>query len=350
MAPTFSTLNPMLFSHAYYKANIPQDVFSSIMTYAGVVPLLRLASTSRCMWLMTNRELRVRQREILYPYFPEASVPDFLMLMREHDILITGGTALQFMDPCFVSNDLDLLLACPYLDVDHIKSFTDLISFIVPLGYTLTPAILDHVDDYQGENLVFTYLHEQTGKKIDVIISLETTSPACSIFKYHSSMVMNYITADGLYIAYPLLLEKRLFIINIEGSHQRPWTQKVQLVFDKYHDRGFQPIVSDTDLGNTFCQHSCGRSTSCPHTHRSCIDNRGCAHVFNAPFCSCIKRCIRSVGGRTPFWTVGGQCPFGDGEMSFRRIVSTELINEVVDSNCELFTTDAITVPCSPSN
>lgn len=314
---------------------MPLEIFSTIISFASIIPLIRLASTCKCARYLTTLEIQRRQRSILYPYVPRTSLVDFLSIMRKHNIIIGGGTALQFMDPCFISNDLDLLVACP--KDDRLQSLATLKSFIESFGYEHVPYSEDHVNEYDGEHMVQMFHNSDTGRKIDIIVVLDTTSPTSAIFRFHSTIVMNYITADGLYVAYPLLLEKRLFLLNFEGSFSRPWPSKMQRVLDKYCDRGFNPVLCDSDL-TSFGPHSCGRSTSCAHTYRSCIDNRGCAYVFNTHFCPCSRRSLQSVGGRTPSWCIGGHCMFGDGVSSYRKYVSVEHINRHMDFTCKYFT------------
>jgi len=77
-----------------------------------------------------------------------------------------------------------------------------------------------------------TKLRSPDGKKVDVLES-NYTSPVSSIAMFHSSIVMNLISADHIISLYPKLsLEKHAML-------QRDAAQRNQAWMSRYIDRGF---------------------------------------------------------------------------------------------------------------
>ncbi|KAI6110989.1 hypothetical protein EDD17DRAFT_1448916, partial [Pisolithus thermaeus] len=73
--------------------------------------------------------------------------------------------------------------------------------------------------------------------KIDVVVS--RTSPALSsIFQFHSTVTMNFVSADTLFCAYPRLILRRLSMLNAGPLYHSTVTSRVIAALQKYLSRG----------------------------------------------------------------------------------------------------------------
>ncbi|KAJ7024541.1 hypothetical protein C8F04DRAFT_918072, partial [Mycena alexandri] len=104
------------------------------------------------------------------------------------------------------------------------------------------------------------------------IMVVKGENAAIAIFQFHSTIVMNFLSANGLYCAYPTLTLSNLAIPNRPIMRRELGAvQRCRDCFEKYRGRG---VIYETDArafpghGN----HICFVDAECPMTIRSTKD------------------------------------------------------------------------------
>lgn len=85
-------------------------------------------------------------------------------------------------------------------------------------------------------------------RKIDVIESAERLAIA-SIVHFHSTLVMNYLTADSLVLLYPRLTLERYWVVQDNVPQQNTWAPR-------YEGRNYQILV-DAGVSPRYCNLFC---------------------------------------------------------------------------------------------
>lgn len=117
---------------------------------------------------------------------------------------------------------------------------------------------------------------------------------------------MNFISAYGVYSAYPTLTSQCRGLKNCyELAHNGQSDQSVQTCLDKYAQRGYE-IADDLSRWSEFDGHICTSTGSCPTTDRYLDDRHAYFHLFgkalpatkpNRVFNAGVDRCVWSLAG-----------------------------------------------------
>ncbi|KIK22655.1 hypothetical protein PISMIDRAFT_38354, partial [Pisolithus microcarpus 441] len=130
-------------------------------------------------------------------------------MLRTCDAVISGSTALHLLLPksgtAWTPKDLDLYVP--------LRTSAVLLARLESEGYGI---ISQHPADV--EHYSYSHVHEvvvvgKGERKIDVIIS-KTSTALSPIFQFHSTAVMNFISADTIFCTYPRLTLERLSMVN----------------------------------------------------------------------------------------------------------------------------------------
>ncbi|KAH6871008.1 hypothetical protein BKA70DRAFT_1578506 [Coprinopsis sp. MPI-PUGE-AT-0042] len=108
------------------------------------------------------------------------------------------------------------------------------------------------------------------------IITVAGDDPRAAIFLFHSTVVMNYMDATSITIAYPSLTVRGLALTNEWSTKPSP---KRLDCLDKYINRGVTFFSSCRELPPP-C-HQCGVSAECYRSDRYIDDGRSLRFVFN---------------------------------------------------------------------
>ncbi|KZO91138.1 hypothetical protein CALVIDRAFT_457832, partial [Calocera viscosa TUFC12733] len=144
----------------------------------------------------------------------------FRRLMLLSGALISGSQALQLLlRVTYIGSDLDVYVHREYHDL--------LEAFLLHEGYQ----ILDHVPQmYVPGRKIW-----RDEKKVQLIVT--DGAPLACILRFHSTCVMNVVTACSMISLYPLAtLNKKTFVFHTSGSGTR---RRALAAVQKYVDRGF---------------------------------------------------------------------------------------------------------------
>lgn len=187
-------------------------------------------------------------------------------VLRNTHSVISGSTALTYAlggDVNWESNDLDIFPpvgrpcdgVLDYLTEKEGYKVTD--SYIDPNQRRLlnadeipVPPPVDILENYEG-SIAYSRLRnvyklskvqtvpgsDETRRLSIDVIEARGTSAIIPIFRFHSSLVMNYVSADSLFMAYPNLTLQHNFIPNKKMNR---YNIKARRWLEKYSNRGFE--------------------------------------------------------------------------------------------------------------
>lgn len=122
----------------------------------------------------------------------------FFDLLHCTQAVISGSAILQtlfaFENTYLHADDLDV-----YVEYGDVALFTE---FLQMLGFHLAASATSQPYAHGSIRSIITFHHKHS--KVDIIESC-TPSSVSLIFKFHSTAVMNYISADAIFSAYPYL-------------------------------------------------------------------------------------------------------------------------------------------------
>jgi hypothetical protein len=256
-----------------------------VLSATSIPSLSRLAATSKTYNYIVHRHIYDRLTTTIQPFFGQ--VTKCLTVLASTNTVISGSQALHFMMPPYEHNwgpaDMDLYTS--------MEGYENLIAYMKSLGYGMVTngAAGKQHRDYATEGnfggIRFVTTMKKDGRQVDIIVSART-SPISPIFYFHSTIVTNFISAHGIFSAYPRLTEMYRGLVNPIAYAPRPKpTPKILGCMQKYRERGFEirynttswAISDATKAGNTIKEgmipHDCHRSYMCPHTVRTTFDN-----------------------------------------------------------------------------
>ncbi|KAJ7441876.1 hypothetical protein FB451DRAFT_955794, partial [Mycena latifolia] len=145
--------------------------------------------------------------------------------------IISGSVALLMVtDLHFEPGDIDIYVPTSQHD-------TALAIAERKLGFE---ARWSNVPTYDNNSEIKTVVHLQKGEKWMNLIVVKGEEPTIAVFQFHSTLVMNYLTAFGLYCAYPTLTLKGLGVANLPALLRDISSPGRSIeCFEKYRDRGF---------------------------------------------------------------------------------------------------------------
>jgi len=186
-------------------------------------------------------------------------------LMRNTGMVISGSTALALttQNNDFFPNDIDLYVLPP--------GFPAVLQYVEDHGYKIEPSSRATANYYHQNIIIVKLTHPVSHKTVNVMSNLDSHVVKC-ITRFHSTVVMNYVSWFGLVVLYPeWTLQKRgLLLANTSTSND---------IITKYVNRGYSLHRNIFDIGAPN-QHRCGIDPYCPSTTRSLHDSHCFIELF----------------------------------------------------------------------
>ncbi|KAI6100726.1 hypothetical protein EDD16DRAFT_1496369 [Pisolithus croceorrhizus] len=205
------------------------------MDYCDVGDLQQYAATSRQATEQVRDYLQRRLRCVGGQYFCNADT--LLDILCTCDAVISGSTTLHILLPKqgtpWAPMDLDLYV----LQMTSVL----LMSHLMEEGYAI-------VTKGESEDMPYTPMHEEhveqltNGKhSIDVVVSGTASAPS-PIFHFHSTAVMNFISADTIFCTYPRLTLQQLSLMNAGALYDGGDMDDIGDAVQKYMRRGLHYV------------------------------------------------------------------------------------------------------------
>ncbi|KAJ7758617.1 hypothetical protein B0H16DRAFT_1820572 [Mycena metata] len=248
----------------------------------------------------TPEETASRVREILANF--DINPQHLLDLLRTTRGIVSGSAALLMVtDMDFKPGDLDIYIPAS-------QDQTALLLVQRRLGYQLKKSSARSYEN--NADIKRVHLLTKGRNKIHVVTT-KGENAAATIFRFHSTIVMNLLTAWGIYCAYPSLTLKRKGVANLPTLlNDLSLSIRSRTCYEKYRSRGVT-LENDVRKFPEHAAHICHASAECPHTVRSTSDGKGLyVELFNQPPHE-VQR--QEMGEYTTVWMLGGpMCSSGN--------------------------------------
>lgn len=122
-------------------------------------------------------------------------VPPIRELMRRTGAIISGSMALALVHPCqFMPNDLDFFVLPP--------SFPAVLKYVQDYGYEINPYDPATLNYFHQNIVVVRLVHPISHQSINITTGL-VNHVVKLLTRFHSTIVMNYLSWFGLVVLYP---------------------------------------------------------------------------------------------------------------------------------------------------
>ncbi|KAG1836196.1 hypothetical protein DFJ58DRAFT_847082 [Suillus subalutaceus] len=201
------------------------------------------------------------RRRKLYEVFVK-DVDKLKDLMERTGTVVSGSSALHLFQP------KPNVLRLQDLDVYATEEFSQKVlnHFKDDEEYEVTNTVKWR-RDYNSSAISRVHKLEKNGKLVDVIIT-NWASAIIPVLQYHSTIVMNYMTAHTFISLYPEWTKAGKSLVNPAVYMGEKSNLQTVLALMKYIRRGFYVSAEPFDMGI----HNCDQSTYCPRTTRTTID------------------------------------------------------------------------------
>lgn len=284
---------------------LPPEIVYKCWSLMAIPELIIYGSTCK----FNQQQIRIyvdqKLRYAIQPFFKHPS--EFLDILIQTDSIISGSFALAFMIPIEVDGwhpkDLDL-----YTEG---KSAERIIRFLKKSGFVSVKSKGINATYFETPDIksIITYSHTETKRQIDLIISA-TTAAESPIFRFHSTMLMNWISGNALFSAYPNLTSSKRGLLN-PITFIAPDLPPAHVVkcLQKYADRGISLRLRPTAWKDD--KHICKQSMICPQTSRSTRDSGCFRYTFRSSeewgfLGTGYDHAVSSARNKTVIWYLGG--------------------------------------------
>ncbi|KAF6741384.1 hypothetical protein DFP72DRAFT_1084090 [Ephemerocybe angulata] len=191
------------FIQQWYR--LPNELKCHVFGFLSLSDVISFAHTSLQFRVFALDCLRLRLNELVTEY--RLSLYTLFMILDRFNTVISGSTALEIVHPTGITpNNLDLL--CPKQEADSLCSFLMFKGYtpLVPQA-TIGPSI---IDDTPGQNCIDSvrFLRQPSSGAIIHVLVATSASPLVTLFSFHSTFTMNFISAHAIYSCYYSLTEQ----------------------------------------------------------------------------------------------------------------------------------------------
>lgn len=199
------------------------------MEFASVPDLQLLAAASKTYKFLVDKHIVFRRDQMFRAF--DLDPRHMLRTLRATGAVVSGSCALLVVMPwSFTPGDMDIYVT---------RSHAHRLLSILKQEYGLITRV--SATQYAGLGGIATIvtLARHGGKKIQVIVSM-SRNPIDLITRFHCTAVMNFVSSNGIFSAYPFLTTRNRALLN---THELRPKQKGSVGFgawlSKYVRRGY---------------------------------------------------------------------------------------------------------------
>ncbi|KAF6759699.1 hypothetical protein DFP72DRAFT_1063437 [Ephemerocybe angulata] len=285
---------PPSFIDGWFK--LSPELKDYVMRFLQLQDLSAYAAVSDDFRLYAVKCIRSRLTSLVKPYGFNAS--SAIALLTRHNAVIGGSLALELVNPTgLVPANLDFM--CPRHSAYNVLDSLMRCGYVLKKDPIIGPVVVDEARGRNSIHEVGTLWNEELRALIHVVVSTEL-SPLAPIYSGHSTILMNFVSAHGVYSCYPLITSRRQGFRNISDTEVAIQPRRI-LDQEKYLARGYsylEPCPADY-RSNPSALH--GASEHCLHTIRYAGDQlTACLpfDVFKERYGIIQEECfVRAPGG-----------------------------------------------------
>jgi hypothetical protein len=227
------------------------------------------------------------------------------MLKITRSIISGSAVLLMVSDLDFEPGDLDI-----YSPTSQIETVLAMVEKTLGFKRRRSTALT-----YDTQTHIKRVYHLEKGQKQMNVMVIRGEDPTIAIFQFHSTVVMNYLTAFGLYCAYPALTLGNRGVANLSAILRNPSSrERILRCFDKYRARGVE-IENDVTIFPEFAHHVCHVAAECPLTVRSTSDGKGLYQELFPPLE--MEAVFATKNEHLVVWHLGGPMCRKDGQTTY---------------------------------
>lgn len=255
--------------------DLPVELHFRIMEYSSLPDLEMLAAANTFFRSLVQQHVPQRMAT-LFNFF-EIDPLQMLDVLNRTRSVVSGSAALVVLNPwSFTPNDIDIYVSATRstllieLLAARFEYFVDTTINTARAGYPPLSGI--------------TAIHTLKNSRhvVQVIVTLSDNA-VNALFRFHSTTVMNFVSAHGVYSAYPVLTSQQRGLRNhYELSRNGQSDEAIKSCLDKYEQRGYE-IMPDLSRWPEFDSHVCRSTGSCPSTKRYVDDRYAYFRRFGEP-------------------------------------------------------------------
>ena len=229
-----------------------------VLAHSNLRDIVSFARSSECNATLARLYLQQRLKNIVKPFFDKPE--PFMEMLRTCKTVISGSTALHYLlgtSTPWSPTDLDL-----YTPHSHMHQ---LITLMNNQGYHVVHQGRINNSLYMYSKISTVVSLSNGDRDIDVIVCKMFASLP-PVFQFHSTAVMNFISPDRIFCAYPALTFRGLSMINPGPLYMGRRGRNTFNALQKYEDRGFRYIE---------CAEAHQFKFSCKNLPRTLTDGHG---------------------------------------------------------------------------
>lgn len=275
---------------------LPLELIAKIWSMLPITDLLRYGATSRWIYDTVQNAIRDTVHRVLGQYFSDTT--SFLSTLVQQRAVVSGSAVLQMMLSVSFEHRIGGGLGWNEGDMDIYVPTTEgpegeprLLQYLISKeGYTVAHENKKKIGSYSPYAEIKDIITLTKGtNNVDLIVSA-TRFSVSPVFRFHTTVVMNFMTGTAIFSAYPEMTCRMRGLVNPSAltlDLEPPAFPPIEVrdALKKYAHRGFDIRYNPSCWNND--KHICTRTSSCPHTLRTVQD------------ASCLVASIRSLDVET---------------------------------------------------
>ncbi|KAK7040608.1 hypothetical protein R3P38DRAFT_2513997, partial [Favolaschia claudopus] len=218
-----------------------------------------------------------------------------LTVLRKTQSIISGSTVIPVLvNLTFTPNDVDIYTPSQYEAI-----------ILVELRTKLGFSVFRCTDDNYAPGSGVVRIHWlRKGHHVINLLVVPGDNAVDAIFRFHSTIVMNFISGYGVFSAYPALTLRKKSVANRAVLFDHISQDRADRCFEKYTGRG---ITTKYDLRehHLWSSHVCGSDKSCPSTFRTLHDDGSLFVAFESTGAPGTPPLFYN-GSSSMLWSMGG--------------------------------------------
>lgn len=281
MATSFRGVLQKKSSEGQLTILLPPEMVGEVWSWLTLVDLMRYAYTSTANYRIIQSAINHSLHGLIDRFVSYGGLDRFMAMLRDERAVISGSTALFFMFCCSYTGVNSSRLNWAPADMDIFEPNTGgqpsrvVKYFVESERFTEMSCTRYRAEDiYYPQAKKVTRL-ERDRLRIDIITTYSSSSIA-GVFGFHSTPVMNWISGDGFFSAYPVLTSSYRGLVNSMTFTLTNFVPAlpppgVQRCLQKYYERGFDIRRNPTCWPKE--THICSKDVHCPQTTRNVTDH-----------------------------------------------------------------------------
>ncbi|KAG1859901.1 hypothetical protein C8R48DRAFT_774615 [Suillus tomentosus] len=243
-----------------------------------------------------------RRKRIIFARFM-SHIDAFVGLLQGTGAVVSGSCALnlvQAREGAVAINDLDVYTTIQNFD-EFVRFFTETEHYTMKRNFHRPPP-----GPYNTTGIAKLFRLENNGRNVDIIVT-NLSSAISPIFQFHSTVVMNFISAEAVFCAYPGWTLDGTGLIHPRMYKQNATNLATVRSLAKYMQRGFTLYSEIAQLA--VHESRCVRTYYCPQITRSTNDKGKLAWTFGREERDGALVSANYIDTKAVIWSLGGdQC------------------------------------------